>query len=362
MERATPTGPASYDAERIGAVPTSWILTQVGSTLSASVTTVVRPTQVLPVADSSKFRTGDLIVIENEKCLVTAVGAGTITVRRGWAGSTAVTHGAGVRVAAAVSSWPYSVKLDLTSECPSGRAGGMFATPGTGNERARDWMARRTAGHLHAASWDGVAIDLCTGYISWFKGDNPAQLPHDRLTREPRCRGRRLCRLRRSVDGRRTGLSDERALAHWPRCDHPPERRHSRFGCCQRLTLRGLSQEDHFDGHLARSDRRPEHGQLWLLSADVLWGQAPNFTTMQTYGDAIADYQLMRFGLTSSLMADGFYSFAVGDQRCIRTTSSTTRVQERDTLDLRSALRAPQILSRPRTSWATVAVSAPLPI
>src|SRR5450756_179690 len=46
----------AYDAERLGAIPTSWLLTQVGSTLTSCISA---STQTIPVADTSKFRVND---------------------------------------------------------------------------------------------------------------------------------------------------------------------------------------------------------------------------------------------------------------------------------------------------------------
>jgi len=68
----SPTNERAFDSQRAAAIPTSWLLTQVGSTLtsplSASSTSV-------SVADTSKFRTGDLIVVDDERCIVTGVGS-----------------------------------------------------------------------------------------------------------------------------------------------------------------------------------------------------------------------------------------------------------------------------------------------
>ncbi|MDP1794623.1 MAG: hypothetical protein Q8K63_10865, partial [Acidimicrobiales bacterium] len=251
-------------------------------------------------------------------CLVTAVGSGTITVRRGWAGSAAVAHASGVRVAAAVSSWPYSVKLDLTDDCPAGRAGGMFATPGTGSERARDWMARRTAGFFRAASWDGVAIDVCPGYISWFKGDivgqsyrtiasraNPAVEIADYSAYDAQW----TAGVQAMLTGVRTLTGPDAIVLQ--NVGIPA------FGVANGTRI------ETFPTKTTSAVRWQEVivGPSMANSASYLemcaGAKAPNFTTLQTYGDAVTDYQLMRFGLTSALMADGFFSFAVGDQRSL---------------------------------------------
>ncbi len=173
------TNEVAYDAQRLAAIPNSWILTQVGSTLSAGLTASATSVSVV---DTSKFRVNDLIIIDNERCVVTAVGT-TLTVKRGFAGSTAAAHTSGARVAPGVSAWNNAVTLDMTANCPLGRATGAFATPGTGTERARDWFARRTAGVYSAAKWDGVLIDVCIAdYANTFRGGAGFRTIADRNT------------------------------------------------------------------------------------------------------------------------------------------------------------------------------------
>jgi hypothetical protein len=307
-----PSGSASYDTERIGAIPTSWILTQVGSTLSASITTVTRPQQSITVADGTKFRAGNLVVIDDEKCLVVSVSGSTLVVRRGWAGSAAVNHSAGTRIAAAVSAWPYSVKVDLTDECPLGRATGEIATPGTGTERGRDWMVRRTASHYAAGNFDGVAIDLGIGYISWFKGTDiysylsiasrsnlNAEVDYTAYDAKwAAALNTFQSSLRAAVGPDAVILVNEAtpafAALNGARIEDFPQKTSTTTNWYQKIIG---PNKTYFPSYLE-----------WCASA-----RQPNFTTLQTYGDAPTDYQLMRFGLTSALMGDGFYAFKVGN-------------------------------------------------
>jgi hypothetical protein len=306
-----PIGAREYDVERVGAVPTSWILTQVGSTLSASITTLSQPAQTISVGDSTKFRAGQLVLVDDEKCLVVSAASGTLSVRRGWAGSTAVPHAAGTRIAPAVSSWPYSVKVDLTDDCPRGRATGRFATPGTGTERARDWMVRRTAAHYAAAGWNGVAVDLGIGYLSWFKGTGAHQFRSIASRSNPDAEvdyaafdAKWAASLRLFQTGLRAAVGPDAVILvneatpefdalNGSRLEGFPTKTTSSKTWYQRII--GPNKNCYYPSYLE-----------WCQSA-----RQPNFTTVETYGGSTTDYQLMRFGLTSALMGDGFYVFAV---------------------------------------------------
>jgi hypothetical protein len=306
-----PDGPAGYDAERIGAVPTSWILTQVGSTLNAAITTTVRPTQTISVSDSTKFRVSDLAIIENEKCVVVSVGTGTITVRRGWAGSAAVNHAAGVRVASAVSSWPYSVKLDLTDDCPVGRATGQIATPGTGSERARDWMARRTAAHYRAAGFDGVEIDLCVAYMSWFKSDGTSGFRTIASRTDPTVEiadynaydTKWAAGLRAFHTSLRAAIGPDAAILT---NEGTPE-----FDLINGSRIEGFPKKTTTSSEWHRQVIGPNRTYYPSYLEWCNKARNPNFTTLSARGDSFADYQLMRFGLTSALLGDGFFAFTV---------------------------------------------------
>ena len=305
-----PSGSATYDSERIGAIPTSWILKQVGSTLSAAITTVSTPQQTISVTDSTKFGAGDLVIIDDEKCLVVSVSTGKLVVRRGWAGSNAVNHAAGARIASAVSAWPYSVKVDLTDDCPLGRATGEIATPGTGSERARDWMVRRTAAHYGAAGFDGVAIDLGIAYISWFKGTGTYQYLSIASRSNPDAEvdytaydAKWAAALNSFHTSLRTALGPDAAIL--------VNEATPAYGALNGARIEGFPTKTTSSSVWSQRIIGPNKTYYpsyldWCASA-----RQPNFTTLQTYGDAPTDYQLMRFGLASALMGDGFYAFKV---------------------------------------------------
>jgi hypothetical protein len=133
----------------------SWALTQVGSRLTSGVDA---NTNVFPVAEISKsgltlFAVGDVLVVDNELLKITAINGLNLTVKRGTSmGTPAASHAAGARIAAVVAAWPDSVTMNVTGGCP-------LADVGSGSERWTDWNARRLHTALHAADWDGIVID-----------------------------------------------------------------------------------------------------------------------------------------------------------------------------------------------------------
>ncbi len=296
------TNDAAYNSERLAAIPTSWILTQVGSTLLTDLTASATS---VPVADASKFRVDDLVVIDNERCVVTAVG-NTLTVKRGFAGSGATAHTSGTRVAAAVSSWKNFVTLDMTADCPAGRASGAFATPGTGTEKARDWLARRTAGICSAANWDGVLIDVAVAdYALCFRGSNSFRTIADRAT--PGNETDYVLFDRAWQSGIEGYLSAVRAHVG----NHalilingsPPV-----FETVNGTNIEGFPTATTTSAGWRRRVLGPLPGAFGAYLDWSALSRPPNLTTVMTYGDT-ADYRLMRFGLCTTLLGNGYFAY-----------------------------------------------------
>ncbi len=158
----------AFDAERLGAIPRSWVLLQVGSTLSQGVTSTGATSLSVSVVDAAKFRVGDLILADSEYMYVTGVSngtPGTLTVKRGWAGSAAAAHSSGTKVNAVVTQWPGQVNLNMTASCPEGKATGEFASPAP--EKANKWVARRNIAFYRARDYDGMMIDGSEEWLTY---------------------------------------------------------------------------------------------------------------------------------------------------------------------------------------------------
>jgi hypothetical protein len=80
-----------------------------GSTLSSAITTTTATSAA--VTSGTLFTAGQVVRIENELLLVTAVSSNTLTVIRGWNGSTAATHSNGT----ALTIW--KPQADIARAC-----------------------------------------------------------------------------------------------------------------------------------------------------------------------------------------------------------------------------------------------------
>lgn len=144
-------------------IPYQWYLTQVGTTLRSDVnaTQTVLPVEVVNISGYALFEPGEAALIEGESVLVQSVSAAnkTITVQRGFI-RPASPHAAGTRLAAHISFWENSWVMNVSSLSPLG-----VADPVYGSERWSDYNARQAAALLTDPRWDGILVD----------GANPTQ-------------------------------------------------------------------------------------------------------------------------------------------------------------------------------------------
>ncbi len=295
----------AFEARRIGAIPTSWILLQVGSTLPSGITSSVRS---IPVVDGSKFRTGDLVICGDEKMYVSALSGNTLTVTRGMAGSVAVSHAAGARINPAVSVYPGSVTLNITPDCPLGMATGQFASPVP--ERAHDWMARRNVGFFRARDYDGMALDCCEEHL-WYSYGTAAG---------------GLIRSIGTVADPNVAVPDYAAWDDTWQAGMREQFALIRAGAPNAVIIGNANASpDYFDGALleqypARSwsltkwnDRIVSraagiHHRYALLQWQAL-SRNPSANTVRTMGTQ-TDYASMRFGLCTTLLSDAYYWYS----------------------------------------------------
>jgi hypothetical protein len=324
-----PWSSMSGENAEIAALPAQWLLTQVGSTLSAPITAASTSIPVAAVTGSSGgrsialFSVGDNIVIDDEIMYVTGINttARTLTVRRGFA-KRAAEHSAGARVAATVSFWPNSVLVDLTSACPR-----ITVDDAVGPESWAEYNARVGAALATSDDWDGILIDRSDGNESWLVDSGYA----------------------RSIDPARTNTfpADDYAGfdAAWNAGVTGYELRirgllgtgkiifanwgHPNFGILNGNNFENFPSVDPIDYPWQRLVEGPstERGSYfeWLGQS-----QQPNLTTIETYQDEnmpdgdgtyanpaaragfVPNYQKMRYGLTTALLGNGFFSYEIG--------------------------------------------------
>ncbi len=311
-------------------VPPEWFLTQVGTTLVEAVDAVTTTFRVadVTVTDGAEvyelFVVSDTALIEGEIVFVEAVDAGTktLTVRRGYV-RPASAHPAGSRVAALISFWPHTWVMNLSTMCPTAT---LSAT--VGPERWADYNARVAAGLLANPAWDGLLIDRADANESWLVGSSTAR------TIDPDRSNRLLtdygdfdaawnAGLRHYEESVRAAVGDKLIFVNWGMPNYD------------------LLNGDNFEGfplddgtsyaaswHATVFGPLPGSGSYfeWMAQA-----RRPNLTMIETYEDDggpsptgsgdydnpcddpdfVPDYRKMRFGLTTALLNDGFFSYEI---------------------------------------------------
>ena len=275
---------------------TDWMLTQLGSTLS---TGIDASTTAIPVADVTRFRIGDMVLVDHELMHVERVGTSSLTVMARGPVNPPTPHTAGVRIAPVVSHWVNSIVMDLSSGCP-------VRDVGHGPETWAQWEVRRAQSVLGSADWDGLLIDGWEGNLSWMATNG----------------------TNRSIDLLRTNVpvTDEYAAFNlsW-NAGAVSFGRELRAACGSKILIGNGNLCDYgmngtvFEGFpyetLAPSwwdyifvgpyeYPRASYPE-WIANA-----QSPKLTSVQTYGRS-NDYRTMRFGLCSALLNDGYFSYAL---------------------------------------------------
>ncbi len=158
-------------------IPPEWLLTQVGTTLTADVddTATVFEVERLTVTDGDAvydlFIPDDQVLIDGEVVRIESVDATSsrLTVERGFRRA-AATHAAGTRIAALISFWPGSWMLNVSTQCPA-----VTVDPDIGPERWTDYNARFARQLMSTGDWDGIILDRSDPNESWLIGESTAR-------------------------------------------------------------------------------------------------------------------------------------------------------------------------------------------
>lgn len=325
-----PDRPASsWENTAVAQVPTSWLLTQVGSTLTSP---ALVGDQVLHVAETtadvsgervSLFEPDDVLVLGNELVQVKAVSEAsrTLDVKRGVIRD-AQYHPAGQRTAATISFWPGSVLMDLSTNCPR-----VVVNPSAGAENWAEYHARNDAGLLTDPIWDGLLIDRSDGDQSWLVGNSTARSIDpgrtNGVTPDYEAFDAAWNAGLLAYEGNlRTRVGDKILFANWGAPNYALLNGNNFEGVPDSAGRGGgASWRDFMFG-------APPTGSYfeWLARS-----RQPNLTMLETYEDDRGadprgdgsyknpaarkgfkpNYRKMRFGLTSALLGDGFFSYEI---------------------------------------------------
>ncbi len=323
-----PNDPANNTA--LQNIPPQWFLTQVGSTLSADVNAAqtTLPLEAVSIKDGDKelqlFVPGDTVLLEGESALVEKVDKTkrTLTVKRGYV-RPAAAHRAGTRIAAHISFWPNSWLLNLSTLSPTG-----VADPAVGAERWADYNARLGARLLIDLRWAGILVDRSDPDESWLIGNSTAR------SIDPDQSNRLLNDysgfdaawnegLRAYLDQLRAAVGPQRIIyLNWG-IPH--------YTAVNGNNFEGFPDDDGFRNWHALTVGPVQSGSYfeWMQHA-----RQPNLTMLETYEDESGpkpdyadgyanhcndpdftpNYRKMRFGLTTTLLNDGYFSYEMNTE------------------------------------------------
>jgi len=309
-------------------IPAEWFLTQVGTTLSSDVdaTTTTFKVSAVTTTDGSQtynlFIPGDTAVIGSESVYIKAVNkkTRTLTVRRGYV-RPASPHPAGTRIAAHITFWPNSWLLNLSTLSPK-----ATLDPAYGPETWAEYNARRAAALVADSDWDGLLVDRSDPDESWLIGNSTAR------TIDPDQSNNLLTDYSTFDDTWNTGLRNFESLLR--NAIGPNKIIFANWGMPNYDLLNGNNFEGfpaknggYYDQYWKKMVFGPEqNGSYFEWMQNAL---QPNLTMIETYQDDGGpsatgngnynnrcarrnfkpNYRKMRYGLTTALLNDGFFSY-----------------------------------------------------
>jgi len=308
-------------------IPAEWFLTQVGSTLREDVdkTTKIIPVEaVIGEQGLELFIPGDTAVIEGESVLIQSVNSvsRSLIVQRGYVRSAAA-HKAGTRIAAHISFWPHTWLLNLSTLSRK-----AVMDKKHGSETWAEFHARRTAQLLNDPIWDGILIDRSDSDESWLIGSSTARsidpdqsnrvltdyAPFDRAWNEG---------LRRYEQLVRENIGEEKlVLVNWGMPNYDllngnnfegfPQADGSSYRATWNQTMFGTVSFGSYIDWLKQA-RQPNLSMIETYEDDGF----PEAASQEVYDNPCEkpgfkpNYQKMRFGLSTALLGDGFFSYEI---------------------------------------------------
>lgn len=308
----------------IQAIPPEWYLTQVGTVLSRDVnaSSTVFHVENMSVTDGENayqlFIPGDTVLIGSESVLVESIdeASRTLTVQRGYV-RPASSHPAGIRIAAHITFWPNSWLMNVSTMAPAGE------------EQWVDYNARAAAELLSNPGWDGILLDRADANQSWLIDGSTARTidpdqsntllndysDFDRSWNEG---------LRQYETKIRKIIGNKKIIfTNWGM---------DNFDLINGNNYEGFPLDD--SSSYRSTWRQTVFGSIRDTGSYADWiekGQKPNLTMIETYeddggpeptSDGIYDnpnshpffepnYRKMRFGLTTALLNDGYFSYEI---------------------------------------------------
>ena len=305
-------------------IPAEWFLTQRGTFLADTINMFQTKITVESVVDNSGhplFELDDKIACEFETMNV--IGLDTqnkiLTVERGFVRSTGK-HLKGVRIAPHITFWPESWVMNMSSLCPK-----FDLNDGNGPQTWIEFACRYWTIE-NQTMWDGYIVDRIESEQSWLTERWCRTIDPDFSNKE--------------ITDTYTAFNAAwhqgcTGFLEYLRSANPGKALISNTSGAYYQVLNGAIYEG-FPGNWDNS--RPETYQEW---SDRILGEngyinvsksgyAPNYSLTETYEDEempedgleydnpfthpdfIPNYQRIRYGLTTALLGDGYFSYEIG--------------------------------------------------
>jgi hypothetical protein len=296
-------------------IPAEWFLTQMGSELTDDIDSKQTKILVKTTKDpygNPLFKKNDTIVCGFESMKVHAVNhqKSTLFVERGFV-RTAENHTAGERVAAHITFWPETWVMNMSTLCP------LYDT-GQGLEQWIEWALRND---MHSTTMDGLILDRLENTQSWLIGRYARTI-------DPDCSNTLMDDGYEEFDmAWDESIKSLLSLLRDANSGKPI------------IANSSGSYKEHLNGMIFEScpgnwsDSIPETYRDWaksVLGADGYIavsreGYRPDFSLIETYEieeyseenpmddpSFIPNYKRMRWGLTTALLGDGYFSYEIG--------------------------------------------------
>jgi len=323
-----PDNPQAEENMLLRKIPSEWFLTQVGSRLRKNIDAVTTTIPVEEVklttneGELNLFLPGDTIVVNNESMIVKEVHEKerTLSVMRGFI-RPASPHDAGDRVASHISFWPNTWVLNLSTLSPKAK---IYEKQDFNTWRI--YHAQKTIDLLTDPIWDGVLIDRADADASWLIGNSTA----------------------RSIDAEQTNHLNENYqsfdMAWNEGLKEYEEHIRKAIGKNKLIVVNwgmpnySILNGNTFEGFPKDDGSSYQSGWSQTVFGQTYFGsylewvkkaQRPNLTLIQTYQDDSypdaffqgeyenlcdkpgfqPNFQKMRFGLTTALLGDGYFSY-----------------------------------------------------
>jgi hypothetical protein len=305
-------------------IPYQWFLTQVGTSLNADVDSVQTslPVKALTADNGEKvidlFVPGDTALIDNESVYIQEVDKfkNMLTVQRGYV-RPASSHKAGTRIAAHISTWPNTWMLNVSTLSPK-----SILDPAFGPEIWPEYNAHIGKQLLNDPRWSGILVDrsdtdqsryIDNSSIRSIDPDQSNQLLSDYSAFDAAWKDG----LRLYLDKLRQAIGPQSIIMlNW--------------GVVYYQDVNGNNFEG-FPDDSGGLGNNPWHNMVFGPTAHgsyfdwITYALQPNITMIETYEDNRVpsdtydnrctqpdfqpNYRKMRFGLTTALLNDGYFSY-----------------------------------------------------